>query len=189
MESKRLHFYPATPERWKDVEKLFGERGACGGCWCMTWRQSASEFAANKGEKNKAKFRAIIKKGNEPGVLAYDGDEPVGWCAVAPRDEFPRLENSRVWARVDEQPVWSVTCLFVKKDYRNRGMSSKLIEAATKLAKKKGAKIVEGYPQELKGKRLPDSFVWTGLVSAFAKTGFEVAVRRSENKPLMRKKV
>jgi hypothetical protein len=68
-------------------------------------------------------------------------------------------------------------------------MSSKLIEAATKLAKKQGAKIVEGYPQELKGKRLPDSFVWTGLASAFAKTGFEVAVRRSENKPLMRRKV
>lgn len=155
----------------------------------MTWRQSAREFHANKGDKNKAMFRAIVKKGKEPGMLAYDGDEPVGWCAVAPRDEFPRLENSRVWARVDDQPVWSVTCLFVKKGYRNHGLSSKLIDAATKLAMKHGANIVEAYPQDLKGKRLPDAFVWTGLASSFAKTGFEVAVSRSENKPVMRKKV
>jgi len=155
----------------------------------MTWRQSASEFSANKGDKNRAKFQAIVKKGAEPGVLAYDGDEPVGWCAVAPRDQFPRLENSRVWARVDDQPVWSITCLFVKKGFRNKGLSSKLIEAATKLAKKQGAKIVEAYPQDLKGKRLPDAFVWTGLAGAFVKAGFEEAARRSEQKPIMRKKI
>lgn len=187
MPSKTLHFFPATPDRWKDIENLFGERGACGGCWCMTWRQSASDFAANKGEKNRQKFRAIVKKGSEPGVLAYDGDQAVGWCAVAPREEFPRLENSKVWARVDESPVWSITCLFVAKRYRNKGLSSKLIEAATKLAKKHGAKVVEGYPQDLQGKRLPDSFVWTGLLPSFEKAGFDVAVRRSEKKPIMRK--
>ncbi len=185
----KLRFRPATPERWKDVEKLFGERGACGGCWCMTWRQSASEFQANKGEKNRRKFRSIVKKGSEPGVLAYEGEEPVGWCAVAPREQFPRLENSRVWARVDDEPVWSVTCLFVRKDYRNKGVSSRLIEAAAELAKKHGAKFIEGYPQDLKKSRLPDSFVWTGLLGSFEKAGFEVAVRRSAKKPIMRKRV
>ena len=189
MSSKKLRFFPATPDRWKDIENLFGQRGACGGCWCMTWRQSASDFQANKGDKNKAKLRGIVKKGNEPGVLAYDGDEPVGWCAVAPREQYPRLENSKIWARVDDQPVWSITCLFVKKNYRNHGLSAKLIEAATKLAKKHGGKIVEGYPQDLKGKRLPDAFVWTGLAPSFEKAGFEVAARRSENKPIMRKSV
>jgi N-acetylglutamate synthase-like GNAT family acetyltransferase len=94
-----------------------------------------------------------------------------------------------VWARVDEQPVWSITCLFVRKQFRQKGLSAQLIEAATKLAKKQGAKIVEGYPQDLKGKRLPDAFVWTGLAGAFTKAGFEEAVRRSEQKPVMRKKV
>ena len=187
MPNRKIRFVAAGPDRWKDIEALFGERGACGGCWCMAWRQSASEFRANKGDKNKARFRAIVQKGHEPGVLAYLGDEPVGWCAVAPREKYPRLENSKVWARLDDEPVWSITCLFVKKGFRNRGLSPKLIEAATQLAKKHGAGIVEGYPQDLKGKRLPDSFVWTGLSSAFAKAGFEVAVRRSENKPLMRK--
>jgi GNAT superfamily N-acetyltransferase len=189
MVEKKLQFFPATPDRWKDIEVLFGERGACGGCWCMTWRQSASEFHKNKGEKNRAKFRAIVKKGAEPGVLAYAADEPIGWCAVAPREHYPRLENSRVWARVDDRTVWSITCLFVKKQYRNRGVSAQLIEAATKLAKRQGAKLVEGYPQDLKGKRLPDAFVWTGLASAFVQSGFEEAARRSEQKPLMRKEI
>ena len=189
MSDKKIHYFPATADRWDDIEKLFGERGACGGCWCMTWRQSASEFQANKGDKNRAMFRKIVKRGAEPGVLAYSGSEPVGWCAVAPRDQFPRLNNSRVWAPVDDQPVWAITCLFVKKEFRNHGLSAKLVEAATKLAKKQGAKIVEGYPQELKAKRLPDAFVWTGLATSFTKVGFEVAVRRSEQKPVMRKKV
>ena len=189
MSDKKIHYFPASADRWKDIENLFGERGACGGCWCMTWRQSASEFHQNKGDKNRSMFRAIVKKGAEPGVLAYSDGEVVGWCAVAPRDQFPRLENSRVWARIDDEPVWSITCLFVKKGFRNKGLSSKLIEAATKLAKKQGARIVEAYPQDLKGKRLPDAFVWTGLAGAFVTAGFNEAARRSEQKPIMRKKV
>lgn len=188
MPDKKLHFFPVTPDRWKDIELLFGERGACGGCWCMAWRLSASEFDQQKGAKNRASLRAIVEKGTEPGVLAYAGEEPIGWCAVAPREAYPRLERSRVWARLDDQPVWSITCLFVKKSFRNHGVSAQLIEAATKLALKHGAKIVEGYPQELK-KRLPDAFVWTGLASAFRKAGFEEVARRSGQKPMMRKAI
>ncbi len=153
----------------------------------MSWRLQRSEFVANSGEGNKKKFRAIVRKGKEPGVLAYDGGEPIGWCAVAPREEFPRLENSRVWKRIDDQPVWSITCLFVSKGYRNKGVSAKLIEAAWKLAKRQGATVVEGYPQDLKGGRLPDAFVWTGLAPAFSKAGFIEVARRSRTKPLMRR--
>ena len=189
MNSRKIEFVAATPDRWKDIEKLFGERGACGGCWCMAWRLTAGEFRANKGEKNKAKFRTMVKKGREPGILAYEGDQPVGWCAIGPRAEFVRLEASKVWAPIDDQPVWSIICLFVRKDWRNRGLSSKLIAAATELAKEHGAKIVEGYPQDLQGKRLPDSFVWTGLLGAFEKAGFQEVVRRSKLKPVMRRTV
>lgn len=155
----------------------------------MTWRQSRGEFVANSGDANKKKFRAIVKRGAEPGVLAYDGDEPVGWCAVAPREQFPRLNNSRVWKAIDDQPVWSITCLFVKKAYRNLGLSAQLLDAAAKHAKKHGAKIVEGYPQDLKGGRLPDAFVWTGLFPAFVKSGFDEVARRSRTKPIMRRKL
>lgn len=185
--SENFHFVPATPDRWNDLEELFGERGACGGCWCMTWRLSPKEFNAGKEAKNKSRLRSLVKKGREPGVLAYAGEEAVGWCSVAPREEFPRLENSRVWKRIDDQPVWSITCLFVKRGFRNQGLSAQLLDAAAKFAKRHGARIVEGYPQDLGGKRLPYAFVWTGLAPAFHKAGFEVAERRSRQKPIMRR--
>lgn len=186
MPIKKLQFHPATADRWKDLEQLFGERGACGGCWCMSWRLSPSEFNAGKGAENKAKLHRLVRRPVAPGVLAYSGDECIGWVAVAPRDEFPKLERSRVWKRIDDEEVWSITCLFVKKEYRNQGVSEKLIDAAAKFARENGARIVEGYPQDIKN-RLPDAFVWTGLAPAFEAAGFDVAARRSKTKPLMRR--
>lgn len=180
-----LVFHPATPGRWRDLEALFGPRGACGGCWCMTWRLPRSEFHKNKGEGNRRAFRRIVRSGSEPGVLAYADGKPVGWCAVAPRAGFSFLERSRVLAPVDEQPVWSITCLFVAKEWRRRGLSAKLIEAAVRLARKHGAKIVEAYPQDVKT-ILPAPFVWTGVTRAFQKAGFVVAARRSKLRPIVR---
>ena len=118
----RLQFRPLTPARWPDLEKLFGERGACGGCWCMWWRMKRAEFKSNKGEKNKRALRKIVESGEIPGIIAYAGSEPVGWCALAPRQNYPLLENSRVLARIDDEPVWSITCFFVAKPYRGRGV-------------------------------------------------------------------
>lgn len=180
---------PLTPETWVDFEVLFGERGACGGCWCMTWRQSRAEFNENKGAGNKAAFRSLVESGREPGILLYDGSEAVGWCSIAPRQEFVALERSRVWAPVDQQPVWSVTCFFVRKDHRKQGLSVALLNAAVEFAKRKGARIIEGYPQQLKNGPLPAAFVWTGLYETFKRCGFKVAARRSDAKPIMRLKI
>jgi hypothetical protein len=108
----KLQFHALTPSRWRDLERLFGVRGACGGCWCMWWRMKRAEFTQRKGEKNKEAFKKIVASGEVPGIIAYVGDEPVGWCALAPRERYPLLENSRVLARVDAEPVWSITCFF-----------------------------------------------------------------------------
>jgi len=178
---------PATPERWKDVEALFGERGACGGCWCMTWRVPRPVFDEQKGEGNKRAFRKIVKSGATPGILLYDGNDPVGWCALAPREQYPRLEASRILKPVDEQPVWSVSCLFVAKTHRRKGLSSLLLKEAVAFAGKRGASIVEGYPTETDGS-LPDPFVWTGTAAAFRKAGFKEVLRRSKTRPIMRAK-
>src|SRR5437764_1021912 len=132
-----------TPERWPDLEKLFGANGACGGCWCMTWRLKRRDWAAGKGEANKQALRVIVERDDRPGVLAYAGKEPIGWCSVAPREEFVALARSRVLAPVDDVPVWSISCLFVAKAYRRQGVSVKLIEAATALAFAHGAEVVE----------------------------------------------
>jgi GNAT superfamily N-acetyltransferase len=184
----RYAFHPLTPERWDDLVHLFGARGACGGCWCMWWRAAPADFRADKGKGNKNALRRLVRSGLEPGILAYYGDEPVGWCAVAPREEYPRLARSRVLAPVDERPVWSVTCFFVAKEQRGRGLSVSLLEAAARFAADRGARIVEGYPIE-PGSRQPAAFVWTGLASAFTAAGFREAARRSPTRPIMRRAV
>ena len=101
-----LTFSPLTPSRWDDFADLFGPRGATGGCWCMWWRITNKEFEANKGEGNRMAIKDLVDKGTIPGILAYDGDQAIGWCSVAPREEFTRLERSRILKPVDEQPVW-----------------------------------------------------------------------------------
>lgn len=180
-----LEFHPLTSERWADFEKLFGEHGACGGCWCMWWRLKRSEFTKSKGEGNREAMKRIVDSGEIPGVLAYADGRPIGWCAVAPREAFFTLGRSRVLKPVDDKPVWSVVCFFVAKPFRHMGMTVQLLKAAVNHVKQRGGRIVEGYPTE-PGAPLPDAFVYTGLASAFRKAGFEEALRRSKNRPIMR---
>ena len=182
----KLEFHPVTPKRWRDLEKLFGERGACGGCWCMCWRLKRSQFEKQKGAGNKKALKKMVAAGEVPGLLAYAGREPVGWCSVAPREAFPVLENSRILKRVDDQPVWSASCFFVARPYRRQGLSVKLLRAAVAYAKKKGARMVEGYPVEPKRSPMPDVFAWTGLADAFRRAGFKEVLRRSPTRPIMR---
>ncbi|HEY4380428.1 MAG TPA: GNAT family N-acetyltransferase [Acidobacteriaceae bacterium] len=183
----KFEFVPATADRWADVETLFGARGACGGCWCMTWRLPRAEFNRNKGEANRKALRALTRKDPAPGVLAYTDGKPIGWCAVAPREAYPALERSRILQPVDSQRVWSISCLFVEKSHRRQGLSAKLIQAATKFAKSQGAKIVEGYPQVVEGS-LPAPFVWTGLEQSFVNAGFVEVARRTPKRPILRSK-
>jgi GNAT superfamily N-acetyltransferase len=184
--TKRLTFHPLTPDRWDDFERLFGERGACGGCWCMWWRLKRSEFEKKKGAGNKRAMKAIVRKGAVPGILAYVGKEPVGWCAIAPRDDYGTLERSRILRPVDDQPVWSVVCFFVERGHRGSGVSVELLRAAVAHAKRHGARIVEGYPVEPTKDRMPDAFAWFGLASAFERAGFKEVARRSPTRPIMR---
>jgi GNAT superfamily N-acetyltransferase len=181
-----ITIHPATPDRWKDVEKLFGERGACGGCWCMVWRLPRKEWEAGKGAGNKRALKKIVMRGDAPGVIGYAGHEPVAWCAVAPREIYTALERSRVLKPVDDEPVWSISCLFVLKAYRRQGVSVRMLEAAAAFARKRGASIVEGYPVEPSSEKAPDPFIWTGTPSAFRKAGFEEVARRSRTRPIMR---
>jgi GNAT superfamily N-acetyltransferase len=179
---------PLTPDRWRDLEKLFGPRGACGGCWCMCWRLPGKAFKAGSGEGNRKAFAKIVKGGAVPGLLAYDGDEPVGWCAVAPRGEYKRLEASRTLRPVDDKPVWSVSCFFIARGHRRKGLTVKLLEAAKKHVKKQGGSLLEGYPSVPKGEAV-DTFAWTGILGAFEKAGFEVAARPSQARAIVRCKL
>jgi GNAT superfamily N-acetyltransferase len=181
----KLTFQAVTPERWPDLETLFGERGACAGCWCMWWRISRKQWKEQQGEGNRKALRKIVKSGALPGIIAYAGNEPVGWCAVQPREVFPVLERSRILQPVDDSPVWSIVCLFVLAPYRRQGISVGLLKAAVRHVKAQGGMIVEGYPTDPK-KDQPAAFVYTGLASAFLEAGFEEVARRSPTRPIMR---
>ena len=178
--------HPLTPDRWADFEALFGERGACGGCWCTFWRRPRSEYERNKGPGNRRFMLKVVESGPPPGILGYLDGEPVGWCAVASRDHYPALERSRILKPIDDTPVWSISCLFVRKDQRKKGLSIRLLKAAVDNVKRQGGAVVEGYPVEPKSENLPDPFVWHGLASAYRKAGFRECARRSETRPIMR---
>ena len=184
--SRSYECRPVTPDRWNDLERLFGPRGACGGCWCMWFRLTKREFDAGKGEGNRRAMRRIVGEARTPGLLAYDGAEPIGWCSVAPREEFVRLRTSRILKPVDDRAVWSVVCFFVTKTYRGRGVATALLEAAVRYVADRGGKIVEGYPVDPKKGTMPDAFVYHGLASSFRHVGFAEVARRSETRPIMR---
>src|SRR5438876_6933447 len=127
-----LKIRPLTPERWQDLAGLFGERGACAGCWCMWFRLPHAQWVRQKGDQNKRAFQKIVKSGEIPGLLAYSGKEPVGWCALSPREQYPRLDSSRILKPVDEKPVWSVTCFFVARPWRRQGVTVALLKEAVR---------------------------------------------------------
>jgi GNAT superfamily N-acetyltransferase len=184
---ERFEVHPLTPERFHDLETLFGAKGACGGCWCMTPRLSRKEYERGKGDGNRRALKKLVDSGRPPGVLGYLDGRPVAWCSIEPREAFGSLSRSRLFQPVDDKPVWSITCLFVEKSLRGKGLSSRLIEGAVQYAKTRGASIVEAYPVEPKKKPMPAVFAYPGLASAYRKAGFREVERRSETRPIVRR--
>lgn len=182
----RLTFKPLTPGRWSDLVDLFGANGACGGCWCMWWKRSPEDFRNKKGTANRRSFKAIVDRGDVPGFLAYEGELSVAWCAVEPRERYPRLAVSRALLPIDGRPVWSVTCLFVKAGHRRNGLSLAMLEHAKRFAAERGGRLLEGYPRDPSGGFPGASSAWTGVASTFLKAGFTEVVRRTATRPIMR---
>ena len=181
-----LDVRPVTPQRWADLERLFAEHGAYGGCWCMWWRLSRSQFRRNAGEDNRRGLKAIVDSGQVPGLLAYADGEPAAWCSIGPRESYPALERSRTLKKVDAQPVWSIVCFFVAKPFRRQGLMARMLRAAADYAARNGARIVEGYPVEPGQAGLRSYEGYTGVVSAYREVGFVEVARRSQHQPVMR---
>ncbi len=183
---KKISFQALNENNWEGLEELFGPRGACGGCWCMYWRLKRSEYEKNKGAGNKRKMKQLVKQEMLSGVLMYLNKEVVGWCSFGPRESFPVLENSRVLKEVDNQPVWSITCFFVAKEFRRQGLSVPFIKYVISYCKNEGVKILEAYPIYVKSQDYPVVFAHVGFYSSFKKAGFKEVARRSPTRPVMR---
>jgi GNAT superfamily N-acetyltransferase len=175
---------PLTPDLWPALEDLFGKNGACNGCWCMYWRRGPAYFRRPR-EENRKDLLAIVSQGPPPGLLAFDGAKAVGWCQLTPRDDLGWLERKPVLARVDDVPVWSISCFFIRRGYRRKGVMSELIAAALKAARRARAAAVEAYPVDT---ARPGSTrnVFTGTAGAFKRLGFRVVARREPTRPVMR---
>jgi GNAT superfamily N-acetyltransferase len=179
----KLKIRPLQPDLWPALEDLFGEQGACNGCWCMYWRIGAA-YRKNPRETNKVMFKEVVKQGPPPGLLAFHGDLAVGWCQLTPRDALPWLDRAWRLKRLDDIPVWSISCFYVRKGYRKQGITSALIAAALKAAKAAGAPALEAYPLDAD---LTPSASGTGYASTFARAGFKIVARRTPPRPIMRR--
>jgi GNAT superfamily N-acetyltransferase len=182
----RIDCHPLTPERWNDFVHLFGKTGAYGGCWCMWWRQTRSEFQQKHGVANRRAMKRIVDSGNVPGVLGYLDGKAVGWVSIAPREQFVSLERSRVVRRLDDVPVWSLVCLFVHRAERRRGVAESLVRCAVAYAESRGAPAIEAYPTEPRGRKLQPVSSFVGTPELFRRAGFLECARPSKSRVIMR---
>jgi len=182
---------------WPVIEELFGEKGACGGCWCMTWRvpSGGKLWQESKGEPNRRAFKKLVTGGKVYGCLAFAGDEPVGWCCVGPKTDFPRLMRSRVLKTDATEGTWAITCFYIRSGWRSYGVASAMLPEAVRVAKANGAKSVEGYPvKPYSEKPIPAAFAWTGVPVLFEREEFVVislpgSARNVYRKDFTRRKV
>ena len=151
----------------------------------MYWRIPRKQCQRNYGEGNKLLLKKLIASGNVPGILAYYKRKPVGWCSIAPREDFPVVLRSPTLKPIDDKPVWSIVCFFVSKPYRKSGLTHLLIRAAIDHAGNHGAQIIEAYPIDIHAKYI-EYERYSGLTTTYAREGFREVSRRSERRPIMR---
>jgi GNAT superfamily N-acetyltransferase len=151
----------------------------------MFWKLRGKSYDEARFSETRQMHKSIVDEGTSTGLLAYSHGEVIGWVAVEPRSAYPKLAHSRALKPVDDQPVWSVTCFFVSKKFRKKGITVELLKAIIEYAKSNGATIVEGYPVDTK-KDMPAPFVYTGTASAFRQAGFKEVARNTPTRPIFR---
>ncbi len=178
----KLTIRPLTPELWPALEDLFADSAICQRCWCMYWRTGPA-YRKKPNEENRAAFHKVVKDGPPPGLIALDGKLAVGWCQLTPRAALPHLAREWRLKAIDEQPVWSISCFYVRKSHRRGGVSAALIEAALAVARRAKAPALEAYPFD---SELSPSSTSTGFASTFARAGFKTVARHIPARPIMR---
>lgn len=180
-----LKITPLGPQQWPALEDLFGRAGASNGCWCMYWR-IGPRYRERPRTENKDDLKELACSGQASGLLAFDGDVAVGWCEVAPRADLKWLAQSRYFPPVDDLPVWSIPCFYIRRTHRGQGVTGMLIEAAAQAAAAAGAPALEAYPVDVAAPG-HTSNLFRGVASTFAKHGFVVVARPKPTRPIMRR--
>lgn len=196
--SSDLQIHPLTMERLPDLAGLFEQGGDPRWCWCSFYRVRSVDFRGSTPGSNRQILEAAVATsaadGRAPGLVAYRDGEAVGWVSVGPRGDYERLEHSRVLAPIDDRPVWSIVCFVVARASRGQGIAAALLEAAMDYARDHGATLLEAYPVDTSGRRVPAADAYKGTVAMFERAGFTVADRRRANassapRPIVRRAV
>lgn len=180
---------PLTPATWSDLEALFDLPGGSivRGCWCMFYRRTGPvSVSASAGPENKAQLCSLVDRGVVPGLVGYVDGQPAGWISLGPREDYAKLQRSRIMKPVDDRPVWSVVCTYVARTYRGRGVQHRLLDAAIRYAREQGVRTLEAYPVD-KPDRSHDDFMFFGSRGLYERAGFTEVVRRSPTRVVMRR--
>ena len=193
-----LEIQPLTPERLPDLAALFNQGGDPKWCWCAYYRLRGVDFSSGSALRNRRVLEGAVAstaaEGRNPGLVAYRDGEAVGWVSVGPRDDYERLQHSKVLGPVDDKPVWSIVCFVVARAARGQGVARELLDAAVDYAREHGATLVEAYPVETDGERVPAAQAFKGTLGMFERAGFEVVERRRANsasapRPIVRRSI
>lgn len=185
-EAHHLAVRPLTPERLPDLAALFGQGGDPKWCWCAYFRLRSVDFSTGSAEANREVLEeathALANQGRAPGLIAYRDGEAVGWVSLGPRADYERLGHSRILAPLDDRPVWSIVCFVVARRARRQGIANALLDAAVEYARQHGATLLEAYPVDAGGERIPAANAYRGTLAMFERAGFEVVARRRANR-------
>ena len=174
--------HPLTSDRWDDLAALFEEGGDPKWCWCQFYRVRGLDWSNSSADGNRERLATLTRDGPPPGLVGYQGGRAVGWVSVAPRPAYDRLTHAKLLAPVDDKPVWSIVCFVVSRSARGQGVAKALLDAAVAWAKSEGATILEAYPSDVKGRKVPAANLYHGSLSMFEDAGFEVVARRQFNR-------
>jgi GNAT superfamily N-acetyltransferase len=180
---------PLTNRTWADLEELFALPGGSivRGCWCMYYRKAGKVSVSQaSGVGNKDELHTLVRSGVVPGLVGYADGSPVGWISLGPREDYRKLDRSRIMKAVDDTPVWSIVCTYVAKAYRGKGYQHKLLSGAIDYARDQGVRTLEAYPVD-KPERSHDDFMFFGSRSLYERAGFREVERRSPTRLVMRR--
>jgi len=180
----------ATPDSWPDVAAVMGDRGDPARCFCQYFRLRGQQWSAATPSANRRGLRDQVCDGDlPPGVVAYDGERPVGWCAVAPRTSYPRVLASPNW-RTDHPDAWVITCFVVPVGHRRQGIAGELAHGAVDFAQSYGARVVEGCAVDTTlADKVSSADLYRGPLSVFLDAGFAEVSRTNPRWVLVRRRI
>ena len=182
-----IRVVPVSAERWPDVEAVFGTRGDPSWCFCQFFLTTGRSYEESA-DRNREALCAQVAQQPPPGLLAYEGPEPVGWVQVGPRASFPRITTNRTTASLDSDGVWRCTCFVVRVGHRRQGVARALLAGAIDYARNQGATQLEAHPVDVaaKGGKVPSPNLYHGALSMFADEGFVEVLRTRPDRPVVR---